>query len=80
MADGEQLTPEQEYCEAKGAHAVLNILREEMEQWADEAEDNSKKEELDNVLSHIEAMEEEYKGRVDDLARQLGLTSSGNPG
>jgi hypothetical protein len=47
-----------------GALDVLTILREEMEQWLEEAQDASKQESLENVLGHIMAMAEEYKHRL----------------
>jgi hypothetical protein len=62
---------EQEYYAAKGAYDVLVTLREEFEQWVEEAEDDSKKEELDNVLTHVAAMEDEYQARSEKLERQL---------
>ncbi len=71
MASDAKSKLEQEYHEAKGAYEVLVTLREQFEQWAEEAEDDSKKEELENVLSHVEAMEDEYKARSEKLERQL---------
>ena len=47
-----------------GAIDVLTILREEMEQWLEEAQDASKQESLENVVGHITAMEEEYNHRL----------------
>jgi len=47
-----------------GALDVLIILREEMEQWLEEAQDASKQESLENVLGHIMVMEDEYKHRL----------------
>jgi hypothetical protein len=47
-----------------GALDVLTILREEMEQWLEEAQDASKQESLENVVGHVMAMEEEYKHRL----------------
>ncbi len=47
-----------------GALDVLAILREEMEQWLEEAQDASKQESLENVLGHITVMENEYKHRL----------------
>lgn len=46
-----------------GALDVLFTLKEEFAQWADEAQNPSKKEAPDNVLRHIEAMESEYYKR-----------------
>ncbi|MGI9401347.1 MAG: hypothetical protein ACR2O0_08850 [Rhizobiaceae bacterium] len=48
----------------KGALDVLFTLKEEFAQWADEAQDGSKHESLDNVLNHVENMEAEYRKRL----------------
>jgi hypothetical protein len=37
--------------EAIGAVDILSLLREEMEQWLEEAQDHSKREALANVVS-----------------------------
>jgi lipopolysaccharide biosynthesis regulator YciM len=71
MAKQSNSKPELDYHEAKGAYDILVTLREEFEQWLEEAEDDSKKEELENVLSHVVAMEDEYKARSEKLERQL---------
>ena len=47
-----------------GAFDVLTLLREEMEQWLEEAQDASKQETLENVVAHLEAMEAEYHRRL----------------
>ena len=47
-----------------GAFDVLTLLREEMEQWLEEAQDASKQETLENVVAHLEAMEAEYNHRL----------------
>jgi hypothetical protein len=47
-----------------GALDVLTLLREEMEQWLEEAQDASKEEALENVVAHLEAMETEYNRRL----------------
>jgi hypothetical protein len=46
-----------------GALDILTLLREEMEQWLEEAQDMSKQETLENVVGHLAAMEEEYHRR-----------------
>jgi hypothetical protein len=46
-----------------GAIDVISLLREEMEQWLEEAQDESKQETLENVVGHLGAMEEEYRQR-----------------
>jgi len=43
--------------EAIGAVDILILLREEMEQWLEEAQDSSKREALENVVGHLQAME-----------------------
>jgi len=53
--------------EAIGAVDILFLLREEMEQWLEEAQDKSKREALENVVGHLQAMEDEYKHRRDSL-------------
>ena len=62
---------EQELHEMMGAVDILDILREQIEQWLDEAQDRSKHEALENVLLHIEAADVEYKRRRDELRRHL---------
>lgn len=54
-----------------GAVDILNLLREEMEQWLEEAQNESKREALENVLGHLEVVEEEYKQRRDELSTRL---------
>ncbi len=61
---------ERELHEVKGGLDVLVILREEVAQWVEEAEDDSKHEALDNVLGHIEAMEDEYRTRQAELQKK----------
>ena len=50
----------------KGALDVLFTLKEEFAQWVEEAQDSSKHEALDNVLTHVENMEREYRQRLAD--------------
>lgn len=59
------IPPEQrdEFHEITGALNILTLLREEMEQWLEEAQDASKQETLENVVGHLEVMEEEYRRR-----------------
>lgn len=47
-----------------GALDILDLLREEMAQWLDEAQDESKRECLENVLGHISAIELNYRQRL----------------
>ncbi|MGB7934377.1 MAG: hypothetical protein WCH04_19555 [Gammaproteobacteria bacterium] len=52
-----------ELHELIGALDILTLLREEMEQWLEEAQDASKQETLENVVGHLAVMEEEYHRR-----------------
>jgi hypothetical protein len=52
-----------ELHELIGALSILTLLREEMEQWLEEAQDPSEQETLENVVGHLAAMEEEYRRR-----------------
>jgi len=47
-----------------GAFAIIGLLREEMEQWLEEAQDESKRECLENVVGHIGAIEQSYRQRL----------------
>lgn len=64
MSDEETSNKRDEIHELIGALDLLTILREEMEEWLEEAQNASKQEALENVLGHVEAMEEEYKIRL----------------
>jgi hypothetical protein len=61
---------ERQLSELKGAMDLLFELREEFAQWLEEAEDGSKREELENVLGHIEALEREYRNRREELQKK----------
>jgi hypothetical protein len=56
--------------ELKGALDLLFELREEFAQWVEEAQDGSKREALENVLGHIEALEGENRNRQEELQRK----------
>ena len=62
---------ERELHEVMGGLDLLDALREEIEQWLEEAQDDSKKEALENVLGHIEVMETEYRTRQEGLQKKL---------
>ena len=47
-----------------GALEIIDLLREEMEQWLDEEQDESKRECLENVVGHIGAIEQRYRQRL----------------
>jgi hypothetical protein len=53
-----------ELHELVGALNMITLLREEMEQWLEEAQDASKQETLENVVGHLESMEAEYHRRL----------------
>jgi hypothetical protein len=65
--------PHRELSEIIGALDVLLTLREEFAQWVEEAQSEERKEELDNVYRHIEAMEAEYLRRRDAAERKLSV-------
>ena len=71
MTDTNGVTPEQELHEAIGALDVLFTLREEFAQWLEEAQDEERREELQNVYRHVAAMEEEYQRRREAAERKL---------
>lgn len=60
---------ERQLSELKGARDLLFELREDFAQWAEEAQDSSKREALENVLGHIEALESEYRHRQEELQK-----------
>jgi hypothetical protein len=57
-----------EVQQLKGSLDILFTLKEEFAQWADEAQDASKKEALENVLAHVENMEGEYRRRLHEAS------------
>ncbi len=61
---------ERQLNELKGALDLLVELREEFAQWVEEAQDGSRREELENVLGHIEALESEYRNRREELQKK----------
>jgi hypothetical protein len=62
---------ERELHEITGALDVLFTLREEFAQWLEEAQDEERKEELENVYRHVAAMEAEYQRRREEAERRL---------
>ena len=60
---------ERQLNELKGALDLLFELREEFAQWVEEAQDGSKREALENVLGHVEAVESEYRTRQEVLKK-----------
>jgi hypothetical protein len=69
MADGNEA--QRELHEITGALDVLFTLREELAQWVEEAQNEDRKEELDNVYRHVAAMEEEFQRRREAAAKKL---------
>ncbi len=61
---------ERQLSELKGALDLLVELREEFAQWVEEAQDGSRREELENVLGHIEALASEYRSRREELQKR----------
>ncbi|MBE2260436.1 MAG: hypothetical protein IAE88_16375 [Rhodobacteraceae bacterium] len=55
-----------------GALDILDLLREEMAQWLDEAQDESKRECLENVLGHISAIELDFRQRLSTAREKAG--------
>jgi hypothetical protein len=64
MANDEKPDAAAQVQQLVGALDILDLLREEMEQWLGEAQDESKRECLDNVLGHITAIEVKYRQRL----------------
>ena len=69
MADGNEA--QRELHEITGALDVLFTLREEFAQWVEEAQNEDRKEELDNVYRHVAAMEEEFQRRREAAEKKL---------
>jgi hypothetical protein len=66
----EKISPvERDLLELKGAMELLFTLREEFAQWLEEAQDDSKREALENVLGHIETLESEHRTREAELEK-----------
>ena len=55
-----------------GALEVVDLLREEMDQWLEEAQDESKRECLENVVGHIGAIEVNYHQRLTEMKKKPG--------
>ncbi len=70
MSTADEARSERELNEIKGGLDVLFTLREEFATWVEEAQDDVRKEELDNVYQHVLAMEEEYQRRLDEILKK----------
>lgn len=53
-----------------GALDIIDVLREELEQWLEEAQDESKRECLENVVGHIGAIEVSYRERLTAMRKE----------
>ncbi len=71
MSNTDTAALQRELCEIMGALDVLFTLREEFAQWMEEAQSEERKEELDNVYRHVDAMEAEYQRRRQEVAKRL---------
>jgi hypothetical protein len=71
MGSGDTVELRDQLHQLTGALDIIVLLREEMEQWLEEAQDDSKQETLENVVGHLLAMENEYKHRHADLQDKL---------
>lgn len=71
MTDESQGNGKLELQKIEGALDLLFDLREVFAQWVEEAQDESKQEALENVLGHVEAVEQEYKNRRDEVQTRL---------
>ena len=54
---------EQERFRLEGAFEVLDALREELEQWLEEAQDESGRDALAKVVARVATLEEDYARR-----------------
>ena len=72
MTDGTDA--QRELSEITGALDVLFTLREDFAQWLEEAQSEERKEELENVYRHIEAMEQEYQRRREAAAAKAAAS------
>jgi hypothetical protein len=57
-----------------GASDMVSLLLEEIEQWLEEAQNESKQEALENVVGHLTAMQEEYRRRRIALEESMAKT------
>lgn len=72
MSDESAAELNRRFHETVGALDLIVLLREEMEQWLEEAQDDSRRETLENVVGHLESMEEEFVRRRDELDEKVG--------
>lgn len=67
MADDNILDAAAQVQQLVGALDIIDVLREEMEQWLEEAQDESKRECLENVVGHIGTIEVTYRQRLAEM-------------
>ena len=72
MAADERSNLTREHDQLAGAVDILATLREEFAEWLEEAQDESEREALENVLGHIESLQTEYTQRRDEIGQRLG--------
>ena len=75
MSTGNDPQTQQDLSEIKGGLDVLFTLRAEFATWVEEAQDDARKEELDNVYQHVLAMEEEYRRRLNEILKKSKTAS-----
>ena len=54
-----------------GAVDMLFLFREEMQQWLEEAQEAPKHEALENVMEHLQAVENVYRYRRDQFQDEV---------
>jgi hypothetical protein len=72
MDSGSRAKQHDQFQQLIGALDIIGQLRQEMEQWLEEAQDASKHETLENVVGHLRVMEDEYRRRSAELQEKPG--------
>lgn len=72
MANDGKTNATEQVQQLVGALDIIDLLREEMEQWLEEAQDDSKRECLENVVGHIGAIEVNYRQRLTAMREKSG--------
>lgn len=72
MAKDEKVDMAAQVHQLVGALEILDLLRGEMEQWLEEAQDESKRECLENIVGHITAIEVNYRQRLTAMKEKPG--------
>ena len=71
MSDESRQQIADELQQTLGGLDVLFTLREEFATWVEEANDESSKEALENVLRHVAGMEGEFQRRREQAEKKL---------